>query len=400
MVYLKNHDYDELYEFREFGSSTGKRKSSKVSVKDSSQKDAAEEVTKSAARSAGGGLAKMAKVLAIGVTSVAVVTGGVAVADSELATQVVETLEEKPVSQNSVAPRDMTHTVHTWDDGSIALEATCTGDGKLVYTCVVCKKTKEQPISAPGHKPVKESEDIKATCISNGHVSEIVCETCGAVLEEGYDTEMSGHRPGEPADIAEATCTENGHTGAIVCELCGEVLEESTVLEALGHDWGEFEVTKKATCTKKGKQTRTCTRCGETETEELAATGHVDKNRDYDCDICGQCIITLKVNGAKADGLWVFIDFEVSPSVLALSPDVIPNWASDDTPAVSVDSERKFRIGVKTGELKAISVTYTGEIRIWGDNGIDLCYLTSKQFSFKFGPEEYEGTKSISVKIK
>lgn len=388
-----------MCEFKEFGSATGKGKVSKVSVKDSSKIDAAEEAAKSATRSAGGGLAKMAKVLAIGVTSVAVVTGGVAVADSELATQVVETLEEKPVSQNSVAPRDMTHTVHTWDDGSIALEATCTEDGKLIYTCVVCKKTKEQPIRATGHKPVKESEDVEATCISNGHVSAIVCEVCGTVLEEDYDTEMSGHRPGEAADIVEATCTESGHTGAVVCELCGEVLQESTILEPLGHDWGEFEVTKKPTCTKKGNRTRTCTRCGETETEELAATGHVDKDRNYNCDTCGQCIITLKVTGAESDGQWVYIDFTVSPAILALAPDVETDWATDETPMAVADGEREFRIAVKTGELQAVKITYTGTINIWGDPGGDPCFLLSKRFSFGFGPEEYEGTKKISVKL-
>ena len=36
-------------------------------------------------------------------------------------------------------------------------------------------------------------------------------------------------------------------------------------VEELGHDFGEWTVTTPATCTETGVETRTCSRCGETE---------------------------------------------------------------------------------------------------------------------------------------
>ena len=44
------------------------------------------------------------------------------------------------------------------------------------------------------------------------------------------------------------------------------------------HDWGNGEVTTKPGCETKGVRTYTCSICGETRTEEIAATGHVWDN--------------------------------------------------------------------------------------------------------------------------
>ena len=43
--------------------------------------------------------------------------------------------------------------------------------------------------------------------------------------------------------------------------------------EPLGHDWGEWETITEATETTNGQKQHTCKRCGETETEEISATG-------------------------------------------------------------------------------------------------------------------------------
>ena len=40
------------------------------------------------------------------------------------------------------------------------------------------------------------------------------------------------------------------------------------------HDWSEWVVTTEPTCTEAGEETRTCKKCGETETREVAALGH------------------------------------------------------------------------------------------------------------------------------
>ena len=48
--------------------------------------------------------------------------------------------------------------------------------------------------------------------------------------------------------------------------------EESSSSEKHSHNW-TTSVTKEATCTEKGVKTKTCSVCGETETEEIEA-GH------------------------------------------------------------------------------------------------------------------------------
>ena len=56
------------------------------------------------------------------------------------------------------------------------------------------------------------------------------------------------------------------------------------------HAFGEWTVTTPATCTKDGVKTRTCA-CGETETQTIPATGHVDADNDGKCDVC-QTVLT------------------------------------------------------------------------------------------------------------
>lgn len=41
------------------------------------------------------------------------------------------------------------------------------------------------------------------------------------------------------------------------------------------HTWGDWQTTKEATCTEKGEEQRKCTGCDKTETQEIAAIGHV-----------------------------------------------------------------------------------------------------------------------------
>ncbi|MBQ2144632.1 MAG: InlB B-repeat-containing protein, partial [Oscillospiraceae bacterium] len=73
-----------------------------------------------------------------------------------------------------------------------------------------------------------------------------------------------------------ATCTTAGSYDSVVyCSECGEELSRETVtVEALGHNFGEWTQTTAPTCTAEGVETRTCSRCGATETRAITATGH------------------------------------------------------------------------------------------------------------------------------
>ena len=92
------------------------------------------------------------------------------------------------------------------------------------------------------------------------------------------------------ANMDEITLTVNGGTIEVAaCE----------------HVWGEWTITKEATCVDAGEKTRTCSACGETETEVIEATGvhtyeswtYVDENvHEATCTVCG--------NKAQEDHTW------------------------------------------------------------------------------------------------
>lgn len=78
----------------------------------------------------------------------------------------------------------------------------------------------------------------------------------------------------------EAACTEDGHKAYYTCSECDQWFEDalglvpitdksSFILKALGHQWGEWTVTKEATVSEEGEETRSCTRCRETETRSI-----------------------------------------------------------------------------------------------------------------------------------
>ena len=56
---------------------------------------------------------------------------------------------------------------------------------------------------------------------------------------------------------------------------------------ACDHVWDAGKVTTEPTCTAAGVKTYTCSKCGNTKTEELPALGHIDENKDELCDRCG-----------------------------------------------------------------------------------------------------------------
>lgn len=111
-------------------------------------------------------------------------------------------------------------TDHTWDNGVVSKDPTCTEKGSKTYTCAVCRETKTEEISATGHQN-KEVRDKKA-----------------------------------------ATCTKTGYTGDTYCKDCGELLKTGKETDALGHTWGKGKVTRKSTYTAAGQITYTCSRCG------------------------------------------------------------------------------------------------------------------------------------------
>ena len=140
------------------------------------------------------------------------------------------------------------------------------------------------------------------TCIAEincycGHTERIVCDVT--------------------AETVEPTCTEDGTT--VYTAVCGDYSDTMTAtIPASGHSWGEWEQAQAPSCTESGTAKRICDTCGETETEEIPATGHhvvlkesspasceLNGYEYYACEHCGgqEYTIILEATGhSYADG--------------------------------------------------------------------------------------------------
>ena len=83
---------------------------------------------------------------------------------------------------------------------------------------------------------------------------------------------MNGqHSWGDWRITKEAACTRDGARSR-TCGRCGYTQTES--IKKTGHKWGSWQTTKEATCTKKGEQTRKCGVCGKKETRDIDKKAH------------------------------------------------------------------------------------------------------------------------------
>ena len=134
------------------------------------------------------------------------------------------------------------------------------------------------------------------------------------------------HENTELRGAKEATCTEPGYTGDTCCKDCNEKIADGEVIPALGHDWNDGVITTAPTCENAGVKTITCTRCKETKTEAVNATGHTlvqipekpatctepGHKAGTKCSVCGAILSGLEEIPAK--GHAVVIDPAVEPT--------------------------------------------------------------------------------------
>lgn len=185
---------------------------------------------------------------------------------------------------------------HSWGEGAVATEPTCTGAGVRTYTCTVCGATKTESIDALGHNFGVWETVTASTCTDEGSEKR-VCSRCG--YTETRNLDASGHTWESDYTIdKEPTCTTEG-SESIHCSNC-DAVKDTKVISALGHNWNEGTVTKAATCTETGEKTYTCSRCGDTYIETIPLAAHdfqwvIDKeateteegSRHEECAVCG-----------------------------------------------------------------------------------------------------------------
>ena len=143
--------------------------------------------------------------------------------------------------------------------------ATCTEDGWEAYkTCASCDHTTYKVISATGHK--YSVTTIPATCTENGKAV-YSCENCDFSLS--MPTSALGHK--YEAEVVLPDCETNGYT-TYTCSACGDSYVSDEV-EAFGHNY-TFKVTVKPTCAVLGEMLYTCSRCDGTYTEVIDYADH------------------------------------------------------------------------------------------------------------------------------
>ena len=207
---------------------------------------------------------------------------------------------------------------HSYDEGVITKEATCTEPGIRTYTCTLCGDSYTEVIPLKEHE-YNQVTVTEPTCMEQGYtLHTCICgdsytddfrdalghdfgewvitkeptETekgeqkriCTRILtgnpcsaEEIEELPVKAHEHQYSAVVTDPTCTEQGYT-TWTCR-CGDRYVD-TYVDALGHAFGEWVITKEPTETEKGEQKRTCTRifngepCSAEEIEELPVKAH------------------------------------------------------------------------------------------------------------------------------
>ena len=272
---------------------------------------------------------------------------------------------------------------HVWDNGKVTKEPTETETGIKTYTCTLCGETKTETIPKLTHEHSYKAVVTAPTCTEKGYTT----HTCacgdsyvdtyvdalghawdnGKVTKQPTETEtgvktFTCTRCGETRtetmpviphvhsykDVVTApTCTEKGYT-THTCA-CGDSYVD-TYTDALGHAWDNGKVTKPATETEDGVKTFACTRCGETKTETIPATGVMDVTKmftdvshswaDDGIQYCvthqlmsgiGNDLFGPKLTTTRAQIVQILYNLEGEPKVSGTTPftDLTQDWYQD-----------------------------------------------------------------------
>ena len=272
---------------------------------------------------------------------------------------------------------------HVWDNGKVTKEPTETETGVKTFTCTRCGETKTETIPKLTHEHNYNAVVTAPTCTEKGYTTHTCA--CGDSYVDTY-TDALGHAWDNGKVTKEPTETETG-VKTFTCTRCGETKTEvipalshehsykdvvtaptctakgytthtcacgdsyvDTYVDALGHAWDNGKVTKEPTETETGVKTFTCTRCGETKTETIPATGVMDVTKmftdvshswaDDGIQYCvthqlmsgiGNDLFGPKLTTTRAQIVQILYNLEGEPKVSGKTPftDLTQDWYQD-----------------------------------------------------------------------
>ena len=180
---------------------------------------------------------------------------------------------------------------HTWNEGEITKNPTCSEKGAKTQTCTVCGAHQSVEIPVVDH-------EYEYTYLNDSFHR----KTC-TVGGEFVDIE---HTPAGEGTLVQPDCTVDGYY-VYTCADCGatyRVIADGTAHDH--HEFGDWTVTKAATCTNAGQQTRTCSVCGKVDTAEIpvSAEAHswvLDHTDNASCTQTGTRYYRCERNGCDAE---------------------------------------------------------------------------------------------------
>ena len=209
-------------------------------------------------------------------------------------------------------------TGHAWDGGVVTQEPTEDTTGTKVFTCTTCGEIKEEILPKLEHVHRYTAVVTDPTCTEQGYTT-YTCHCGDSYVAD--KTPATGHTYGEWTTAKEATCTVNGEQRR-ECANCDHY--ETKVIAATGHK--HEGVVTEPTCTEKGFTTYKC-HCGDTYVDNYVdPTGHAwtewhdttPGKEERSCTACGKTESRDKTPAYDVDGNGVVdqADVELLMSIL------------------------------------------------------------------------------------
>ncbi len=151
---------------------------------------------------------------------------------------------------------------HTYDDGVVTKNATCSEAGEKTFTCAVCGYKKTETIVVTAHDWNNGVVTTEATCYREG-VTTYTCTVCSQTKTETIDkTDHVYETEWDYDDEKHWHNCENKNNG------CTAISGEAA------HTWNNDVVTTEPTFEAAGEKTFTCKECGAKKTEPVAQKAH------------------------------------------------------------------------------------------------------------------------------
>ena len=253
---------------------------------------------------------------------------------------------------------------HTYGDGVITKQATCTTDGIKTFTCSICNQKYTESIPATGHTNVWQQ--TKAPTCTNPGSQSLVCTKCGSVSDTSLVV-AKGHNY-YLSKTVDSNCSSNGYY-EYKCSNCGSTYRNTIKAKGHSYQW----ISQGATCESSGYSYQRCTRCGNTINYSTSnAFGHsyyVTYNQDATCwnggrkDYrCSRCGKTYSTTSNALGHSW-------------------SNWTTVENPTTSREGkERRTCSRCNSTEERSISKLYLETVkmyRLYNPNSGEHFYTSS-----------------------